>query len=82
MNYCVDCGSPIPDGQRTCSMCYGDIDHGKDDPGLMRDFLQDETGAYIHIMNAVGSFGILPGTYITRLARIVDQAIFDLAREK
>lgn len=31
MNYCVSCGSPIPDGQRTCSMCYGDIDHGKDE---------------------------------------------------
>jgi len=29
-NYCVDCGSPIPDRQRTCSMCYGDIDHGHD----------------------------------------------------
>lgn len=27
---CVQCGSEIPDGQRTCSMCYGDIAHGKD----------------------------------------------------
>lgn len=32
MKYCVDCGSPIPDnqGSKTCSMCYGDIYHGKD----------------------------------------------------
>lgn len=32
MQYCVMCGSPIPDdqGSRTCSMCYGDIGHGKD----------------------------------------------------
>lgn len=29
-NYCAECGSPIPDGQRCCSMCYGDIDHGRD----------------------------------------------------
>ena len=29
-NHCVDCGSPIPDGQNTCSMCYGDLDYGKD----------------------------------------------------
>lgn len=29
-NYCVDCGSEIPDGQRTCSMCYGDPYHGSD----------------------------------------------------
>ena len=32
MGYCVMCGARIPDdqGSRTCSMCYGDIDHGKD----------------------------------------------------
>lgn len=32
MPYCVMCGSRIPEdqGSRTCSMCYGDIDHGKD----------------------------------------------------
>ncbi len=32
MASCVMCGSPIPDdqGSRTCSLCYGDIDHGKD----------------------------------------------------
>lgn len=31
-NSCVMCGSPLPDdqGSRTCSMCYGDIGHGKD----------------------------------------------------
>lgn len=28
--YCVSCGAPVPKGQRTCSMCYGDPDHGKD----------------------------------------------------
>ena len=30
--YCSQCGSPIPDnqGSKTCSMCYGDVDHGKD----------------------------------------------------
>jgi len=28
---CTSCGSPIPDGQgKSCSMCYGDIDHGTD----------------------------------------------------
>ena len=30
MNSCVQCGSSIPNGQNTCSMCYGDIDHGSD----------------------------------------------------
>ena len=32
MANCVDCGSWIPDDQSssTCSMCYGDISHGKD----------------------------------------------------
>lgn len=38
--YCVQCGSRIPDDQRskTCSMCYGDIDHGKD--GYYRDYME------------------------------------------
>lgn len=30
MNSCVQCGLPIPDDQRTCSRCYGDIGHGRD----------------------------------------------------
>lgn len=31
MSYCTSCGSSIPDGQgRSCSMCYGDVGHGKD----------------------------------------------------
>lgn len=36
------CGSPIPEnqGSRTCSMCYGDIDHGKD--GYYRKILEEE----------------------------------------
>ena len=38
MSYCVQCGSPIPDGQRTCSMCYGDIDHGSD--GYYREWAE------------------------------------------
>ena len=29
-NQCVCCGSSIPNGQRTCSMCYGDPGHGRD----------------------------------------------------
>lgn len=30
MASCIDCGSWIPDGQNTCSMCYGDMEHGRD----------------------------------------------------
>ena len=32
MSYCTSCGLPIPEGQgnNSCSMCYGDIGHGKD----------------------------------------------------
>ena len=31
MSYCTSCGSDIPNGQgRSCSMCYGDVGHGKD----------------------------------------------------
>jgi hypothetical protein len=30
MARCVSCGAPIPDGQRVCSMCYGDPAFGKD----------------------------------------------------
>jgi hypothetical protein len=40
MKYCVMCGSPIPDdqGSSSCSMCYGDVDHGKD--GYYREFME------------------------------------------
>lgn len=27
MNNCTSCGSTIPDGFSSCSMCYGDIDY-------------------------------------------------------
>lgn len=31
MANCTSCGSWIPDGQgKSCSMCYGDPDHGRD----------------------------------------------------
>ena len=30
MNYCTSCGIDIPDGQNSCSMCYGDPGHGSD----------------------------------------------------
>lgn len=38
MAHCVCCGSDVPEGQRTCSMCYGDIDHGKD--GYYREWAE------------------------------------------
>lgn len=43
MASCVCCGSPIPNnqGSKTCSMCYGDIDHGKD--GYYRAYLEQDT---------------------------------------
>lgn len=36
--YCSQCAAPIPDGQTICSMCMGDIDHGKD--GYYRDWAE------------------------------------------
>ena len=29
-NYCVQCGIEIPEGQRVCSVCYGDPWYGRD----------------------------------------------------
>ncbi len=40
MNSCICCGACIPKGQRTCSMCYGDIDHGND--GYYRKMMRKE----------------------------------------
>ena len=39
---CTMCGSPLPNnqGSRTCSMCYGDIDHGRD--GYYREWAERE----------------------------------------
>jgi hypothetical protein len=38
--YCIMCDSPIPEdqGSNSCSMCYGDIDHGKD--GYYREWAE------------------------------------------
>lgn len=40
MSYCSMCGAPIPDGQRVCSMCYGDIDYGGD--GYYREWAEEQ----------------------------------------
>lgn len=38
---CTSCGSPIPDGQgKSCSMCYGDIEHGRD--GYYREWAEEQ----------------------------------------
>lgn len=41
MANCTSCGIPIPDGQgSSCSMCCGDVDHGRD--GYYREFLEKQ----------------------------------------
>lgn len=37
MAVCLSCASHIPDGQKFCSMCYGDPAYGKD--GYYQDWL-------------------------------------------
>lgn len=40
-SHCTSCGSEIPDGQgKSCSMCYGDIDHGSD--GYYRQWAEEQ----------------------------------------
>jgi hypothetical protein len=42
MSCCSSCGSWIPDGQRSsCSMCYGDIDYGRDN--YYRDWIEQQS---------------------------------------
>ena len=39
MPNCTSCGNPIPEGQgKSCSMCYGDINHGTD--GYYREWAE------------------------------------------
>ena len=41
MSYCSSCGSEIPEGQgSSCSMCYGDIDYGRD--GYYRQWYEEK----------------------------------------
>ena len=41
MPNCTSCGSPIPEGQgNSCSMCYGDIDYGRD--GYYREWVEGQ----------------------------------------
>lgn len=49
MANCVMCGSPLPanQGSLTCSMCYGDVGHGKD--GYYENWLREmEERRYEH----------------------------------
>jgi hypothetical protein len=39
MNNCKSCGVSIPEGQKFCSMCYGDPSYGKD--GYYEDYLRE-----------------------------------------
>jgi len=53
-NYCKSCGVSIPNGQSVCSMCYGDVDYGRD--GYYRRWAeaqqkrQEEDKAYDEIL--------------------------------
>ncbi len=41
MPNCSSCGSSIPEGQgKSCSMCYGDIDYGRD--GYYRQWAEEQ----------------------------------------
>ncbi len=40
MAQCLSCGIHISDGWKFCSMCYGDIDYGKD--GYYRNWAEQE----------------------------------------
>ena len=40
MSNCANCGLPVPEGQKVCSMCYGDPDYGSD--GYYRDWIEEQ----------------------------------------
>jgi len=40
MANCTCCGLPVPDGQKVCSICYGDIDYGRD--GYYRQWIEEQ----------------------------------------
>ncbi len=39
-DYCTSCGSPVPEGQGSCSMCYGDPGYGSD--GYYQEWLDEQ----------------------------------------
>jgi len=40
MASCVQCGNWIPDSQKVCSMCYGEVGYGSD--GYYEQWLQEQ----------------------------------------
>ena len=48
MSSCSMCGSALPSdqGSNTCSMCYGDPDHGKD--GYYNDWINSQYEDYLN----------------------------------
>lgn len=45
MDCCSSCGSPVPDGQSICSMCYGDPYYGND--GYYLEYLRNQEQYYM-----------------------------------
>ena len=49
--YCTSCGMPIPDGQgKSCSMCYGDINYGRD--GYYKEWAERQENKHIQAVLA------------------------------
>lgn len=40
MSSCGSCGVSVPDGQKFCSMCYGDPEYGRD--GYYKRMLEED----------------------------------------
>jgi len=52
MNTCTMCGVTIPEGQKVCSICYGDPFYGTD--GLLLAAIQaEEERAYLQVQQTV-----------------------------
>jgi len=49
MSYCQCCGSPVPEDQNMCSMCYGDPSYGRD--GYYEEYLKQVYQNRMETMN-------------------------------
>lgn len=74
MNYCSCCGLQIPDNQKVCSMCYGDIAYGND--GYYEEWARQQENE--EIIKAVTSNGMREWTD-ERVNQALDEARKDEA---
>ena len=64
-NSCSSCGISIPDGQKFCSMCYGDPSYGRD--GYYENYLREQDRKREEELQEEAEYNKMSDTYMVSI---------------